>query len=92
MTNRIAIKLPEADTIIDLGFGLSLVHVERVTGSVFDLITADVLTPELDEPLPVTFDIGKANTILHDWYKLPDWQEREYIREAVRRFVLGCAA
>lgn len=92
MTNIIALNLPAADAMIDLGYCLTLTNVKRVTGSVFDLIYGDVLTPELDAPLPVTFEIGKANTILHDWYKLEDWQEREYIREAVRQFFKGCAA
>lgn len=92
MTNIIALNLPAADTMIDLGYCLTLSHIKRVTGSVFDLIYGDVLTPELDAPLPVTYEIDKGNIILHEWYKLDDWQEREYIREAVRQFFQSCAA
>ena len=91
MSNTVLI-LPAADIMIDLGFGITLTHIRRSTGSVFHLIIADVLTNELNRPLPVTFNVDDDNTILHTWYRLDDDSEREYIREAVRQFIHSCVA
>lgn len=82
--------LPEFHLMIDLGYGISLVHVKRVTSSIYDLIYAEVLTPELDRQLPVTYNVGDDNTILHDWYKLDDDLECDFIREAVRQYFNAC--
>ena len=92
MSNIKVFNLPAADLIIDLGYGISLTGIRRVTGSVFDCIMADVLTPELNKSLPVTYEANTDNAILHEWYSLDDWLEREYIRQAVREFLQSCAA